>query len=100
MPAEDNYLLLCCMLWARDGEAVGLREYEDRVLALIPVHGGQVVQRALSDGRDGNPHEVQLIGFATEDGIDAYLADPRRTALTAERERAVQRTVVFRVRLR
>ncbi|WP_018178508.1 hypothetical protein [Jongsikchunia kroppenstedtii] len=93
-------VLLCCMLWARDGQASGLTEYEDRVLALIPEHGGEIVQRAIGDGQDGNPREVQLFRFAGQAMLDSYLADPRRTALAAERDRVIERTELFPVRLR
>ena len=92
-------VLLCCMLWARDGQASGLTEYEDRVLALIPEHGGEVVQRAIGDGQDGNPHEVQLFRFAGRAMLDSYLADSRRTALAPERDRVIERTELFPVRL-
>ncbi|UYM06364.1 hypothetical protein [Solicola gregarius] len=98
MASEDDEVQLCCLLWANDREAVGLTEYEDRVLALVPEHGGQVVQRALSDGRDGQPHEVQLFRFASQQMLDSYLADPRRASLAAERDRVIKRTEVFPIR--
>ena len=48
---------------------------------------------------DGRPHEVQLYRFAGQRELDGYLADPRRTALTAERDRVVARTELFPVDL-
>lgn len=99
MADETGEVVLCCLLWANDGEAGGLTEYEDRVLALVAEHGGQVVQRAQSDGDDGNPHEVQLYRFETPAGLDGYLADPRRTSLSQERDRVVKRTELFPIRL-
>lgn len=96
---SDSEILLCCLLWANDGEAAGLTAYEDAVLALIPEHGGQVIQRAQSDGDDGRPHEVQLYRFVSQASLDSYLADPRRASLAQERDRVIRRTDLFPVSL-
>jgi hypothetical protein len=96
----DDEVLLCCLLWARDGQAAGLTAYEDAVLALIPEHGGAVVQRAQSDGADGRPHEVQLYRFGSQASLDSYIADPRRTSRADERDRVIARTELFPVRFR
>ena len=71
--------------------------YEDRVLALIPEHGGTIVSRVRSDGADGHPIEVQVFAFPAQAAVDAYLADDRRLALAAERDRVVSRTEMFPV---
>ncbi|MFI2362831.1 hypothetical protein [Promicromonospora sp. NPDC019610] len=97
--ANHDEMLLCCLLWAQPGQEAGLTVYEDKVLALVPEHGGTVLQRAASDGADGRPHEVQLYRFAGQQKLDGFLADPRRTALTAERDRVVARTELFPVDL-
>jgi hypothetical protein len=96
---ETESLVLCCMLWARDGQKDAMAEYEDAVLALLVDHDGEVVQRALSDGAAGGPHEVQLLRFADQLAVDRYLADPRRTALAGERHRVIARTELFPVAL-
>ncbi|ALG29513.1 hypothetical protein [Glutamicibacter halophytocola] len=90
-----NGLSLCCLLWARDGEAAGLQAYEDRVLALIPEHGGQVVQRVQSISDAAAPGEVQIFRFPSQSSFDSYLSDPRRLALSEERDRVVSRTELF-----
>ena len=90
---------LCVSLWAQPGEEDGLVAYEDAVLAMIPEHGGRVVQRARTDGSGNQPLEVQLFEFQSEAGLDAYLADTRRVALTAQRERVVKQTEIMRVTL-
>jgi hypothetical protein len=99
MTNHDEEIRLCCLLWAQPGQESGLAAYEDKVLALVPEHGGAVLQRAASDGADGRPHEVQLYRFAGQRELDGYLSDPRRTALTAERDRVVARTELFPVDL-
>ncbi|MHC3471334.1 hypothetical protein ACYF6T_21925 [Streptomyces sp. 7R007] len=90
---------LCVLLWARPGAARALASYEDKVPALLPEHGGRLVQRARADGADGRPDEVQLIEFATRAGYDAFMADDRRTALAGERDAAVERTDLYQVDL-
>lgn len=71
--------------------------YEDRVLALMSRHGGEVLHRLRGDGSSGNPHEVQSIRFPGQAAVDAYLADPDRLALADERDRVVARTELFPV---
>lgn len=91
---------LCCLLWAREGERAGLSEYEDRVLALIGEHRGEVVRRAISTEPGDGPDEVQLFRFADDTALQAYLGDPRRLALAEERDRVIARTDLFPVAIR
>jgi uncharacterized protein (DUF1330 family) len=92
-------LTLCVLLWAQPGAGGALVAYEDQVLALVPEHGGRVLQRARSSGADGQPLEIQLIEFPSAQALDAYMADGRRTSLAGERDRAVARTEVIDVEL-
>ncbi|MEV4267366.1 hypothetical protein [Kribbella sp. NPDC049584] len=96
---NDEELFLCCLLWARTGLAAEMTAYEDQVLAMIPEHSGAVVQRAIVDGPEDRPREVQILRFASQAALDGYLADPRRMALSAERDRVVARTDVLPTRL-
>ena len=95
---DDGAVELCVLLWARPGQEDALVAYEDRVLALVPAHGGTVLQRARSSGEGGHPLEVQFSRFPSEDALQAYLADDRRVALAADRDRVVARTELMRVR--
>ena len=111
---------LCVLLWAHPGEQAALAAYEDRVLRLVPGHGGRVVLRARVSGEqgtrvggeqrarvsgiqgagaDGQPAEVQCLAFPSEAALDAYMSDPRRIALAADRDRAVARTEIIDVEL-
>lgn len=94
---SDAPVVLCCFLWAVQGEEAGLRHYEDSVLGLVPEHRGTVLQRARSDGSDGRPNEIQLFRFEGQAALDEYLQDPRRVALSDERDRVVARTELFPV---
>jgi hypothetical protein len=58
------------------------------------------VQRARSDGTDGQPLEIQLLEFPSSEALDAYMTDPRRTALATERDRVVAKTELINVALR
>jgi uncharacterized protein (DUF1330 family) len=93
---------LCVLLWETDGNGELLAEYEDTVLALVPEHGGRVLERVRRrpspDGARGDqPLEAQVIELPDDDALASYMADPRRTALTEARDRAVARTEVLRV---
>ena len=95
MPTSD--VTLCCLLWARPGLEADLVAYEDRVLAFLPDHGAQLLERVRSDGADGRPLEVQLYRIPTPQSLDAYVNDPRRLALADERDRVIARTELFPV---
>lgn len=92
---------LCVLLWAVDGREADLIAYEDQVLQLLPDHGGRVLQRVrtsgTANGTADDPLEVHVLEFPSDDALDAYMNDPRRTALSDARERAISRTQVLRV---
>jgi hypothetical protein len=92
-------LTLCVLLWAQPGAADALIAYEDRVLDLVPGHGGRVLQRARSNGTDGQPLEIQLLEFPSTSALDDYMKDGRRLSLSDERDRAIARTQVMDVEL-
>ncbi len=90
---------LCVLLWAREGRKAELISYEDRVLQLLPDHGGRVLQRARAAGEAGQPLEVQLVQFPSEEALTGYMTDARRVALSSVRDAAIERTEVLRVDL-
>jgi hypothetical protein len=92
-------LTLCVLLWAHEGQAEALVSYEDQVLALLPDHGGTVLQRARTAGTGDEPLEVHLLRFPSPAAMDGYLADARRTALSDGRDRAIARTQILTVDL-
>ena len=88
---------LCVLLWPHRGQEEALIAYEDEVLALVPEHGGPVLQRVRSVDGDGGPFEMHLIRFPDQAAFDAYLADPRRAEMADQRDAAIARTEVQRV---
>ncbi len=68
--------------------------YEAAVLALIPEHGGKVEARVrTTDGR----REVHPIAFPSAAAFDAFKADPRRLARSADFQRCGARSEVTEV---
>jgi uncharacterized protein (DUF1330 family) len=88
---------LCVLLTATAGNAAGLAEYEDTVLALLPAHGARVRERLRVVDRGDGPHEVHVLEFPSEAALDAYLADPARVALSERRDAAIAATELLRV---
>lgn len=89
-------LTLCVFLWAVDGKAGDLADYEDKVLALMPEYDGKVVSRFRNFDDDG-PTEIQVLEFPSDADVDAFVNDERRLELAADRDRSIARTEVFRV---
>lgn len=90
-------LTSCVLLWAHPGMDEDLIAYEYSVLALVNEYGGTVLQRARSDGAGGWPLELQLYEWPSQAAVDTFMADPRRTALAAVRDRAIARTEIVPV---
>jgi uncharacterized protein (DUF1330 family) len=90
---------LCVLLWPNPGAESALIAYEDCVLELMASHGARVLQRARTDGANGAPLEIQLLEYPSQEALDAYIADERRTALAGEREAAIARTDVLPIAL-
>jgi uncharacterized protein (DUF1330 family) len=90
---------MCVLLWARPGAEAGLIIYEDQVLGIATGHGGRVLQRARSNGADGQPLEVQILDFPSARAVEEFMADGRRQSLAGERDRVIARTEVIDVQL-
>lgn len=90
-------LTMYVFLWPRPGMDEALSAYEDTVLALVPEHCGKVLRRDRTDGSGGWPLEIQLFEWASQEAIDGYMVDPRRTELAAERAAAIARTEIVPV---
>lgn len=92
-------LTLCVLLWAAPGAEDGLIAYEDRVLRIVPEHGGRVLQRARGSGSAGQPLEIQLLEFPSAQALDGYMTDDRRRSLAGERDKVIAKTEVIDVEL-
>jgi hypothetical protein len=56
-----------------------------------------VANRVRSSGSADRPLEIQILEFASAQALDGYLADGRRQALAAERDRVIAKTEVIEV---
>lgn len=84
---------------AAPGMEQALTAYEDVVLTLVNEHDGKIVHRARTDGAEGRPLEIQLFEWASQEAMDRYMSDPRRTALAADRDQAIARTEIVPVQI-
>ncbi len=87
------------LLWPVEGREADLAAYEDDVLALMPGHGGRVVQRVrrLDAADRSQPLETHILQFEDERAFDAYVADPRRAQMAERRQACIARTEIWRV---
>ncbi|WP_040875567.1 GNAT family N-acetyltransferase [Streptomyces purpureus] len=79
-PAAPAAVQLAVLLDVPPAAAEAARAYEDRVLALLPRHGGRL-ERRLRTG-DGLS-EVHLLRFPSRKALAAFRADPERAELAA-----------------
>jgi uncharacterized protein (DUF1330 family) len=86
---------LCVLLWPVAGQEAGFAEYEDRALERVTAHGGRVLTRVRAT--EGVPREVQVLRFPAQEQLEAFMRDPARAALSALRDRVVERTEVLAV---
>ena len=91
-------LYLTVHLYGRQGVPGEFQAYEQHALDLFRRHGGEVLaaftpQRTAAS--DDPPDEIQVLRIADQASLDAFLADPERTARAAEREAVIKRTVLY-----
>ena len=72
--------------------------YEDQVLALLGRPRGPCREHVRTDQADDGPFEVHLLEFPSDQALEDYLDDDRRVALADERDLAIARTQILRVR--
>ena len=86
--STSKSVTLCVQVWPFEGQEAAL------VLALIPGHGGALLQRVRRAGAGTTAYETHIIEFPDAAAHQAYLEDPRRLALLAQRDRCIERTVI------
>jgi hypothetical protein len=60
-----------------------------------PLERGTVLPGSQHDGEP--PTEVQFLQMPSQESLDAYVHDPRRAAMAAERDAAIARTYLLRI---
>jgi hypothetical protein len=87
-------ITLCVLVSARVGQEESLGRNEDEVLALLGEHDGRVIARLRAV--DSEFTEVQVLEFASEQGLVSFQDDPRRAVLSDLREASIASTTVIR----
>ncbi|MGV8970871.1 MAG: hypothetical protein ACOH10_01025 [Rhodoglobus sp.] len=72
-----------------------LSNYLDRVVALEIEHGGAIRYRGVTSGTDNQPLEIHILEFPTEDMLNNFMGDDRRTTMAPERERVIARMEIM-----
>ncbi|HKF32570.1 MAG TPA: hypothetical protein VKB37_09395 [Jatrophihabitantaceae bacterium] len=93
---ERSCVVLCVLLWEREGHLGGVIAYEAGVLPLMAELGGSVHRRFQSQGGTDESVEIQVLSFPAEENLTAYMNDERRSTVTWQRDRSVARTQVLR----
>jgi uncharacterized protein (DUF1330 family) len=92
-------LYLTALLFAHPGAREGLREYEEKTLAIFRRHGGEILAAFVPEPDPSGaeqPDEIHILRIADSAAFAAYLADPERQALAARRDSVLRKSEVFR----
>lgn len=90
----EGRIELTVRLW-RGGSKRQFERYINRLLKLLPRHGGRTVRRAGEvGGGPGRPDAVLVLSFPDTAAVDAYLTDPRRDDLEEVAAKAVTRSLI------
>src|SRR6188472_2993740 len=85
-------------LFGRKGIRGEFLEYETKALDVFRKHGGEVVVAYVpmpaADGAE-TPDEIQVLRISDREAFDAFVQDPARVALAAEREAVIRKTEVY-----
>jgi uncharacterized protein (DUF1330 family) len=91
-------LTLIAHIHGRPGCASALHAYETKALALFTRHGGEILSAfrpaADAEGREV-PDEIHVLRIASREAFQAFLKDPDRLSLEAERESAILSVRVY-----
>ena len=90
----EGRIELTVRLW-RGGSKRQFERYINRLLKLLPRHGGLAERRAGEvGGGPGRPDALLVLSFPDTAAVDAYLTDPRRDDLEEVAAKAVTRSLI------
>jgi hypothetical protein len=79
------------MVQVREGQYETFRDYESKVLPLLPKHQGKLeIRLKVNKTGPNQPDEIHVISFATVGDKEAYRTDPERTRYLFLFEKAVE----------
>ena len=89
-------------LFGFEGQSGGLRIYEKKALDIFKRYGGEVIVAyvpvEMGGGREmaaETPDEIQVLRISDRAAFDAFMKDPERAGMAAERARVIRKTEVF-----
>jgi len=89
------------LVFVRPGKEEAFHEFEDHVLPLLAMYGGQLLLRwrytpgVVIDTTVGDPYEVHLVAFPTADDFRRYASDNTRTTYLHLKDTAVERVMLI-----
>ena len=89
------------LVFVRPGKEEAFHEFEDHVLPLLAMYGGQLLLRwrytpgVVIDTTVGDPYEVHLVAFPTADDFRRYASDDTRTTYLHLKDSAVERVMLI-----
>ena len=90
----ERRIELTVRLW-RGGSKRQFERYINRLLKLLPRHGGRAERRAGEvGGGPSQPDAVLVLSFPDTAAVDSYLTDPRRDDLEELAAKAVTRSLI------
>jgi len=91
-------LYITVKLYGKTGMRGEFREYESKALKIFRQHGGEVIV-AYVPSRDSEsvdiPDEIQILKIENQTKFEAFMHDPDRAKMSAERESVIKRTEVY-----
>ncbi len=84
------------LLYAGEGGKPPLKAYQEEVMPIFHAHGGRLVSAShASKPRDDDPDEVHIVHFDSQEGLEAFRADPRHAVMREKRRYAIRDTRLF-----
>ena len=89
------------LVFVRPGREEAFHEFEDHVLPVLAMYGGQLLLRwrytpgVVIDTAVGNPYEIHLIAFPTADDFRSYANNDIRKTCLHLKDSAVERVMLI-----
>jgi hypothetical protein len=79
------------MVQVREGQYETFRDYENKVLPLLPKHQGLLeIRLKVKKTGPNQPDEIHVVSFPSTGDMEAYRFDPERTRYAALFEKSVE----------
>lgn len=95
-------IYLAVHIFGNKGVLGGFRDYEEKALGIFKRYGGEVIVAYVpvelpgAQGLGGEfPDEIQILRIADRADFEAFMKDPERVSMTAERVRVIRKTEVY-----